>query len=1124
MAEASAGQTIMRLSSRSGLRAEINANGSLRRFDCESICLPLFVGNELDGGPTNLYLRLHARTLEWTPLLGPTSPTSFHTDPASGMLVGAGSWQGINYSLALVLSQSSPAWFWHLQLENTGSESLSVDLTYAQDVALAPYGALRLNEFYVSQYIDHTPLQLPGHGFLLASRQNQAADGKHPWCLIGSLREATSFATDALQFHGLASRAGEAPIGVTGELPGRRLQHEHSMAVLRDSRIQLEARASVCAGFFGSYVADHPGATSAADAQLATNTLALPEAKPPAIYSTGEETPHAATLFSSAPLLKALDLSPEELRDLFGSQWRHNEVDEHGTRVSFFHGADSHVVLRAKELRVQRPHGHILRTGRNTTPDETALTSTAWMSGVFHSMVTEGHVSINRFLSTVHTYLGLFRSHGQRVFVQEGDQWQLLNVPSAFEISPNRCRWIYQHARGAIHVISEARTDPHELTLSIEVKSGSPARFLISNHVSLNDDDGSAPGAALWKRTGEEIAVSPAAATDLGRRFPNGNFTIAATTGTHFERVGGDELLFIDGLTRQQPFVCIVTAPASQVGLSMRGHLVAEATPAPLLAEKAADLTPQLRFHPATPSEPLARLADIVPWFAQNALIHYLSPRGLEQFSGGGWGTRDVCQGPVELLLALGRVDAIRDLLIRVMGNQNPDGDWPQWFMFFQRERGIRAGDSHGDIVFWPLVVLTQYLTASGDAALLDETVPFFDGRGSDVAERATVWEHVERALALIKKRVIPGTALAAYGHGDWNDSLQPADPAMRERMCSAWTVTLHFQTLVSLASVLRSSGRTQEAERFEAAAEAIRRDFQRLLVVDGVLTGYALFNDDKHPRYLLHPSDQTTGVHYSSLAMIHAILEDLLTPTQAREHLKLIDQHLSTPDGVRLFDRPMPYHGGLQQLFQRAETATFFGREIGLMYTHAHLRYAQALAHVGEAERFLQALCQANPIGIRSIVPKATLRQANCYYSSSDAAFEDRYQASEEYQRIGRGSIALDGGWRVYSSGAGIALGLIIRRFLGVSPEARHLRVDPVIPAALDGLRVETTLLGRPVALLYQIKGAGCGINAITLNETALPFDTEANPHRRGAALVAMSAVAERLQARGNVLRIDIG
>ncbi len=193
-------------------------------------------------------------------------------------------------------------------------------------------------------------------------------------------------------------------------------------------------------------------------------------------------------------------------------------------------------------------------------------------------------------------------------------------------------------------------------------------------------------------------------------------------------------------------------------------------------------------------------------------------------------------------------------------------------------------------------------------------------------------------------------------------------------------------------------------------------------------------------------------------------------------------------------------------------------------MYMHAHLRYAQALAHVGEAERFFRALCQANPIGIRSIVPSATLRQANCYYSSSDAAFEDRYQASDEYERVRRNAIALDGGWRVYSSGAGIALGLIVRRFLGISPEARALRVDPVIPAALDGLSVGTILLGRPVELRYRIKGQGSGVNQVTLNGTVLNFDCEPNPYRRGAALVPIASVQQELRAAGNVLGIDLG
>ena len=67
-----------------------------------------------------------------------------------------------------------------------------------------------------------------------------------------------------------------------------------------------------------------------------------------------------------------------------------------------------------------------------------------------------------------------------------------------------------------------------------------------------------------------------------------------------------------------------------------------------------------------------------------------------------------------------------------------------------------------------------------------------FSTRGPEQAS-GNVWQHAQRALALIEKRVVPGTALAAYGHGDWNDSLQPADPAMREHMCSAWTVTLHY-------------------------------------------------------------------------------------------------------------------------------------------------------------------------------------------------------------------------------------------------------------------------------------------------------------------------------------------
>jgi len=341
-------QETARLSGAAGLRAEINANGSLRRLDCAAITLSLFVGNEVEGGPTNLYLRRHAAATEWTALLGPLSPTRFQLD-AGGRLVGMGRWQDIEYSLILALAQDKPAWFWHVRLENQSAATQTVDLTYVQDIALASYGAIRLNEFYVSQYLDHTPLRHTRQGVMVATRQNQAADGRFPWSLIGSLREGASFATDALQFHGLTGRAGAQPLGLAGDLPGTRLQHEHSMVVIRDAPISLAPQSAVDGGFFGLYVPDHPEATSSADAERAAAALALPEAKPAKVTpAAADAAADNSTLFSAAPLLDTLDLDTSELQGWFGSQWRHEEIDAEGTRLSFFHGAASHVVLRAK--------------------------------------------------------------------------------------------------------------------------------------------------------------------------------------------------------------------------------------------------------------------------------------------------------------------------------------------------------------------------------------------------------------------------------------------------------------------------------------------------------------------------------------------------------------------------------------------------------------------------------------------------------------------------------------------------------------------------------------------------------------------------------------------------------
>ncbi|MEY3897584.1 MAG: hypothetical protein RLZZ214_3105 [Verrucomicrobiota bacterium] len=1102
-----------RSASPSGLNAELNSNGSIRRMDCGDIILNNFLGNEAEGGPTNIYLRRLGETVESIPLLGPGSPASYQPDTRG--MTACGSWGDLKFQLRLTLAESATAWFWHVELENTGSTPVACDLILTQDIALSHYGAVRLNEFYVCQYVDHAPLAHPQTGVAVASRQNQSMGGRCPWTVIGSLGKAVSYSTDALQFHGLATRAGGQPVALASGLPGMRLQHEHSLVAIQDEPVLLEPGAKSPRGFFGWFEADKPTATSAKDAGLIDAALSLPEAVCPPWPEKRDTNSPAPGLFSSAPLLETEDLDETH----FGPAIRHSEY-ENGRLRSFFTAERTHVALKSKELEVLRPHGHILRSGGSLTPDESALTSTAWMGGVFHSMVTQGHVSINRFLSTCHSYLGLFRSHGQRVFVETGGSWKLLGIPSAFEMSPDSCRWIYKHQSGLIEVVSSVPDDAHELRLSLKVLEGDPVRFLISHHIALNGDDGSASVPANCEIDGSTVFVRAIPDSDVGRRFPDGGFTIE---GSSIETIGGDEWLFTDGVSRNQPFVCFVTTPTKSSALIIRGKLVEPSTAQTGGFWNSIDSGLRIVAPQSSRLAPAAeRAGEIFPWFIHNALVHYLSPRGLEQYSGGGWGTRDVCQGPVELLLALGRFEPMRDLLIRVFGQQNPDGDWPQWFMFFERERNIRPGDSHGDIVYWPLLALAEYLSATGDASLLDEETRYFEA-DETTGEMATIRQHVERALDLIRRRVIEGTVLAAYGHGDWNDSLQPAKPDMRERLCSSWTVTLNYQTFVALAAAFRQIGIKDRAAELETMAVGIRDEFQRLLVVDGVVAGLAYFHEGGKTDYLLHPRDSVTGLSYSLLPMIHAIINDMFSPTQAETHLALIRDHLLGPDGARLFDRPMAYHGGIQANFQRAESASYFGREIGIMYMHAHLRYCEALARFGDAEGFFHALSQLNPIAIRELVPSAGPRQANCYYSSSDAAFRDRYEAFDHYDKVNSGAVTLEGGWRVYSSGAGIGTRLIMQCFLGLRVEKSALVVDPVIPPELDGLAVTLNLAGHVVEVVYEIGNAGCGPTAIGLNGTSLEFLREDNPYRVGGIRIPLESWTRRLTGTKDRLTISL-
>ena len=131
-------------------------------------------------------------------------------------------------------------------------------------------------------------------------------------------------------------------------------------------------------------------------------------------------------------------------------------------------------------------------------------------------------------------------------------------------------------------------------------------------------------------------------------------------------------------------------------------------------------------------------------------------------------------------------------------------------------------------------------------------------------------------------------------------------------------------------------------------------------------------------------------------------------------------------------------------------------------MYVHAHLRYGEAMAALGEADALWEALQVVNPIAVTERLAHASPRQRNAYFSSSDAAFRDRYRASAEWPRVKAGAVAVDGGWRIYSSGPGLYTNLLLRHALGIRRHFGERIVQPLLPRSLGQLRLEMVIDGR--------------------------------------------------------------
>ena len=1067
---------LSRISSRSGLSISVLPNGCVFAIEHQHergrTLINQTHGSPLDGGIGRLYLRLGVGKPVVVEAVGAGAKVGFGA--ADDRFTWEGASAGLRHSVSLWLHPRHNLWLWRVQVANAGAEPVTCDATLVQDVGLGARGFVMNNEAYVSQYIDHHVARHALCGPVVMCRQNLLQGTGHPWVAHGCLEGAAAFATDAMQLFGPAYRdAGR--IDAELDLPSERLQHEVACPMIQSSTAALQPGREAAWTFFGLFEPDHPEASSDADLQRVDGVrpalddfVTRPAKRCASVRSLLQDaTPVSCRAFDAIEIARRYPDRAHEERA--------------GDRIASFFVPDAphnrHVVLRDKERTLARRHGTILRTGQGMLLDETTMCVTCWMHGVFASLLTIGNTSFHRLFSASRDPYNIMRSGGLRILIDAGTGWQLLAEPSVFEMGLSDCRWIYLLEERTVTVRAIASGDDPATQWRVAVE-GASCRFLVFGGLVLGEREFDHAGRVEIDAGKRRIAFRPDPASLWGQRYPDAIYHLVTSTPEAIEAIGGDELLDADGQPRSGGFVALRTHPTDALDFAVVGAL-ADTAEAERLASRyargvdgAESLAPAARYWSRVTRDlrlggggaGVAAVNTILPWLAQNAMVHLTVPHGLEQSGGAAWGTRDVCQGPVEFLLALEHDSTVREILRIVFAQQQEmRGDWPQWFML-EPYAQIRDRHSHGDVIVWPLKALCDYIEATDDLALLDEPVAW--RREEDLAataRRDPVTAHVAKLLATVRERFIPGTHLIRYGEGDWNDSLQPADPRMRDWMVSSWTVALLFQQLNRYADVLTRAGRDREAAELGALAAAMRTDFNRHLVRDGTVAGYALFDPGQaEPELQLHPSDTRTGLHYALLPMTRSIIGGLFTHEQAEHHLRLIRDHLLFPDGVRLMDRPVAYRGGPEQTFRRAESAAFFGREIGLMYVHAHLRYGEAMAVLGEADALWDALQVVNPVTVAERVANASPRQRNAYFSSSDAAFPDRYRANAEWERVREGTVAADGGWRVYSSGPGLYTNLLLCRALGIRRRFGQRIVEPVLPRGLGLVRLERVIDGR--------------------------------------------------------------